>query len=322
MTREADRDALLARAIEQSDAGEHAEALVLAEQCLAVTPGWMPARGVRALALVELGRAREALEEVRDLARLQPDASGLLDEVAARCERALASEAGPRVRDEGPRQVVRVTSRGGKAPRALAEAWAAHLHAALDRQVRPRLAATRAPPTAEGEPGGPAHEIDVQRGTRILGRVLVTAVAGSPDEVVIEAAAPDARASAPLLVGVVLSLGVVGALAAFGLWIHFCGVAWPRVWNRISSFDGPGPGRASKLEVFWLLLGWGVGPLFTYMGFAALAGWIGRVAQRLRARQLRSQAGDALEAIVRSIVAAVQVEADRDPAVRAALGLD
>jgi len=76
-------------------------------------------------------------------------------------------------------------------------------------------------------------------------------------------------------------IGALAALGAFGLWVWFAIENAGRVWERVSSF-GPGPGRATKLEVAWLLVGWAVGPVFVLVGWSALVGGLGRLGHRLR----------------------------------------
>lgn len=82
-------------------------------------------------------------------------------------------------------------------------------------------------------------------------------------------------------------LGGAAALGAFGLWVWFVVSNFGRLWERVSSF-GPGPGRASKLEVAWALLGWIMGPVFVVAIFACLAGGIDSVVARWRRRRSAS----------------------------------
>ena len=79
-------------------------------------------------------------------------------------------------------------------------------------------------------------------------------------------------------------LGGVAALGAFGLWVWFVIANFGRLWERVSSF-GPGPGRASKLEVAWALLGWAMGPVFAVAIFACLAAGADGIAARWRHRE-------------------------------------
>ena len=82
--------------------------------------------------------------------------------------------------------------------------------------------------------------------------------------------APNGAEAAKTLIGRLFSgLAVLGAVAAFGLWVWFAISDWSRVWSRIAStFGADRPDRASKLEVGGFAVGWAVGP-----AFAAFAIW-------------------------------------------------
>ena len=77
------------------------------------------------------------------------------------------------------------------------------------------------------------------------------------------------------------ALGVIGAVGGFGLWVWFVIENGGRVWARVTSF-APGPGRASKLEVGWMLVGWAMGPVFALLILGAIGAWIDSVILRLR----------------------------------------
>ena len=79
-------------------------------------------------------------------------------------------------------------------------------------------------------------------------------------------------------------LGGAAALGAFGLWVWFVVSNFGRLWERVSNF-APGPGRATKLEVGWALVGWAMGPVFAIAIFACLAAGIDSVVARLRRRR-------------------------------------
>ncbi|MFO0931993.1 MAG: hypothetical protein U1E39_04710 [Planctomycetota bacterium] len=85
-------------------------------------------------------------------------------------------------------------------------------------------------------------------------------------------------------------LGAAAAVGAFGLWVWFVVANFGRLWERVSHF-GPGPGRASKLEVAWALLGWAMGPVFTIAAFAAVAYGFDSLVARWRGRG-RPKGGD------------------------------
>lgn len=84
------------------------------------------------------------------------------------------------------------------------------------------------------------------------------------------ASAPNSGEAAKRLIGRLFSgLAVLGAVAAFGLWVWFVISDWSRIWGRIAStFGADRPDRASKLEVGWFAVGWAVGPVV-----AAFAIW-------------------------------------------------
>lgn len=84
-----------------------------------------------------------------------------------------------------------------------------------------------------------------------------------------------------------LLMGLV-AVGAFGLWVWFVVVNWGRLWARVTSFSA-GPGRASKLEVAWMLVGWVMGPVFAVAILAVIAEGLKRLASSLRPR---SRSGD------------------------------
>jgi len=99
-----------------------------------------------------------------------------------------------------------------------------------------------------------------------------------------ESSAHAADGTVQTLIGSALRvLGSVAALGAFGLWVWFVIANFSRLWERVSSF-GPGPGRASKLEVAWALLGWAMGPVSAILIFACLAAGVERLTARLRGR--------------------------------------
>lgn len=86
-----------------------------------------------------------------------------------------------------------------------------------------------------------------------------------------------------------LLMGLV-AVGAFGLWVWFVVVNWGRLWARVTSFSA-GPGRASKLEVAWMLVGWVMGPVFAVAIVAVIVEAMKRVASRLGLRSGRGEPG-------------------------------
>jgi len=84
-------------------------------------------------------------------------------------------------------------------------------------------------------------------------------------------------------------MGLV-AVGAFGLWVWFVVVNWGRLWARVTSFSA-GPGRASKLEVAWMLVGWVMGPVFAVAIVAVIVEAMKRVASRLGLRSGRGEPG-------------------------------
>ncbi len=67
-----------------------------------------------------------------------------------------------------------------------------------------------------------------------------------------------------------------------------------------------------------MAVGWAVGPVFVFVGFAALAGWFDGIAARARTRSLDRFARRELDARVVAIVE--RVAEDADPNARARLG--
>jgi len=77
-------------------------------------------------------------------------------------------------------------------------------------------------------------------------------------------------------------LAVLGAIAAFGLWVWFAITDWSRIWNRIAStFGADREDKASKLEVGWLAVGWALGPAVAALVISMVGGWLDRLWRRL-----------------------------------------
>lgn len=93
-------------------------------------------------------------------------------------------------------------------------------------------------------------------------------------------------------------VGMVAAIAAFGLWVWFAIHDWSRIWSRISFKDTAD--RASKLEVAWLLLGWAMGPVFAIFGAGMLGDWCDGKLRKLREGRLAAFAKAELDAVVDS----------------------
>ena len=209
--------------------------------------------------------------------------------------------------------------------------WAARLAAALPSRFGEGVTAKwwveERKADAAGAPGPYVQWIDLKRGERIVGRMRLRWDPASPSAMRVESVSDGVA-----LVETVLSrslagvasafnvLAIAAAVGAFGLWVWFAIADWSRIWARVSTWSGAGPGRASKLEVTWLLMGWALGPLFT--GFAVV--FVGQFVRALSEGR-RKPAPDAipaarLDAECASIIGAAEASAAADAKVMVDLG--
>jgi hypothetical protein len=206
-------------------------------------------------------------------------------------------------RFDGTRGVLPIAAATPAAAEATARAWAERIAAAVEHRGAGRWTtrvATVPRRTAGGEEEGSDGWVDVFAGSRLRGRVRVAWTRTRPAELVVEATSVDAPHRKARLARVVEALGIAAALGAFGLWVWFAIHDWTRIWTRVTSFSGPGPDRASKLEIGWLCVGWAMGPVFAWLGFGLVAAWIDGTAQRWEIRRLDAFARRELDGVVRA----------------------
>ncbi len=276
-----------------------------------------------------MGRAREAQAEVDALKQLGAGVAEVLAEFAARCDatppateaQALLGAVSGRVTPDGTKYLVptRCTTRSDR--ERVASAWAERVRRELDVVAADgwtTQVSRESPPDGEAGSGESTHGIDVLEGSRLRGRVRLGWDASNPGALAVGATSDGAPRVATAVGRLARFLGLVGAVLVFGSWVWFCIEDAGRVWNRIKSFGGPGPDRASKLEIGWMAVGWAVGPVFVFIGFSALAGWFDGIAARARTRSLARFARRELDARVGEVVE--RIAADADPSVRAQLG--
>jgi len=282
-------------------------------------PGWIPARSLRAATLIELGRPREALVEIDQLLPLQPAQKPLLMEMKAHCDAALAAAAplplSPkafRIKPAGPVEAQRLT-----------RAWGRRLASGLAGTFKDRFEVRELEANVPGgKPSVREHWVEVQKGSSLEGRIRIVWDSGRPAELVVDVASDVTSPPSTMFSRIFGVLGGAAALVAFGAWIWFAISDWSRIWNRLSwTFSSSGGPRASKLEVFWLVLGWAVGPAFSYVGIALIGSWIDGILRGLRERRLRSFAQQELAGALSAEVLRALEEAARNPVLRSELGL-
>ena len=209
--------------------------------------------------------------------------------------------------------------------------WAGRLAAALPARVGESVTAKwwveERQADAAGSPGPYVQWIDLKRGERVVGRVRLRWNPASPRTLHVESTSEGVALAETVLsrglAGIASAfnvLAIVAAIGAFGLWVWFAIADWSRIWARVSTFSGGGPGRASKLEVTWLLMGWALGPLFA--GFAVV--FVGQFVRALSEGR-RKPAPDAipaarLDAECASIIGAAEASAAADAKVMVDLG--
>jgi hypothetical protein len=169
---------------------------------------------------------------------------------------------------------------------------------------------------------GQVHWIDLTSRSGIEGRVRVAWDPSRPAELVVEAISegiPLSKTAAGKFFGF---LGLLGAVAAFGLWVWFAICDWSRILNRLAStFSARAENSASKLEIGWLLVGWAVGPAFVAFGASMISGWFDEQGRKLRVRRVQAFARKELDGAVAAEIQRARDESALDFGLRSELGL-
>lgn len=140
---------------------------------------------------------------------------------------------------------------------------------------------------------GKGLRLDLLRGSTLQGQVRITWESGTLSASATSELDPGSVKVFDKFFGFV---GMVAAVAAFGLWVWFAIHNWPRIWNRISFAQSED--RASKLEVGWLLVGWAMGPAFVILGADGIGGWCDGKLRKFREGRLAAFAKRELQAAV------------------------
>lgn len=218
---------------------------------------------------------------------------------------------------------IRITSAQEPPPRDIANAWGARLQDRLAERYSGRFTVdwTEDKTMLALTPPAIRQWLTLQRGNTFQGRIGLVWDHEHPGRLQIRTEVdPLPRPDLPIknlfdLLGLIM--GVIG----FGIWVWFAVVDWHRIWNRVSSFgSGYDATHATKLEVLWLLVGWGLTPAIG-VGIAGLiraqietvaAAWQRRRVQAFTRKDL----GQTLEAMVQNMLK----EASLDPKACLALG--
>jgi hypothetical protein len=217
---------------------------------------------------------------------------------------------------------VRLSPRNDAEIPAIIRNWARHVHDNLPRRFpAPFTLRWTEQPAAPDKNTAPIHCIDLVSGGKIAARIRIAWLSSSPGTLRITAGAEGLPAQKSVLGQVAGYLAGFGAVAAFLGWVWFAYVDWHRVWNRVSSFAG-GYDRdhASKLEVFWLGIGWLLGPLLVGFTFGILGHTCDQDAQARRARKIDAFARRELDGALAAIVNEALAVCARDAEATLALG--
>ena len=146
-------------------------------------------------------------------------------------------------------------------------------------------------------------------------------LAKAPDKLRISAGAEGLVMTASLAGRLFNVLAVLAAITAFGLWIWFVRVDWHRVWNRLSTFSpGYDDTHATKLEVYWLLMGWALGPAFAGFAFFLAGHWFDEIIHGYKMKRMAAFARRQLDGALAELVEQALAGCSRDGLQTANLG--
>ena len=223
----------------------------------------------------------------------------------------------------GTSKEIRITGPQETIPADIANAWCVRLRDRLaERYPGPYTVAWTEDKEAPARtPAGLRHWLTLRREGTLQGRISLAWDQTRPGLVrirteVASLPAPDIRIG-----GLLDVLDWVLGAAGFGLWIWFVVGDWRRVWNRVSTFaSGYDATHATKLEVFWLMLGWALSPAIAVMLVEFLRARIEILAEAWQRRRVRAFTRKDLDRVLDSLVQEVLNETTRVPEVCLALG--
>jgi hypothetical protein len=211
---------------------------------------------------------------------------------------------------------IRITGPQGSVPADVINAWGARLRDRLTERYSGRftVAWTEDKEAPARTPPALRHWLTLRRGDSLQGRIGLAWDSQWP-ELLKTGTETEALPHPDLPVNngfgfLEVILGVVG----FGSWVWFAVVDWQRIWNRVSTFgSGYDATHATKLEVLWLLVGWGLTPAIG-IGIAGLIrvlfGLLVAAWQRQKVRAFnRKELGPVLQTMLQEALA----ETTKDP---------
>ena len=296
--------------------GRPTAALALLEECLRVSPGYLPARRCRAAALVELGRFAEARPELVQRLTLQPEAKTHLEEMLAMCDAALVPHpAVPTVEQRGPGSIaVRLSCPADRLP-AAANMWARRISAALETSFKGRIPVRWWEETVSPK----CVWIDAGPEGGLVGRVCLRRDPEQADRLLIDSTTAGMTPVRPLVSRFFNGLYVLAGIAGLIFWVWLIVKDWNRIWNRLSFSDSGD--RASKLEIYLLAIGWLICPVIFIVPVGILGSWITAPFEKRSAERLPEFARREIDPVVSSAVAEACANAQTDPTTRVDLGL-